>query len=74
MKLLKRQKKEVQETEELIENLTLEMLNNDRVAVNSTTLADAPSIASSILAGFDYGYVSRSEGCRVENLEYFNKE
>lgn len=34
---------------------------------NRTSLADAaPSITASVAAGVDYGFVSRSEGCRAE--------
>ena len=73
MKLLARQKKEVRETEELIKDLQFDMLNNDPVTANSTNVAQRPSITSSLLSGFDYGFVSRSEGCRFENVNDFNE-
>lgn len=72
MKLLARQKKEVRETEDLIKDLQFDMLNNDPVTANSTNVAQRPSITSSLLSGFDYGFVSRSEGCRFENVNDFN--
>eukprot|EP00551_Chaetoceros_affinis_P007779 CAMPEP_0203670360 /NCGR_PEP_ID=MMETSP0090-20130426/6448_1 /ASSEMBLY_ACC=CAM_ASM_001088 /TAXON_ID=426623 /ORGANISM="Chaetoceros affinis, Strain CCMP159" /LENGTH=547 /DNA_ID=CAMNT_0050535193 /DNA_START=83 /DNA_END=1726 /DNA_ORIENTATION=+ len=76
MKLLARQQKEVKETEELIKNLEIDMANDDLFATNNnfTNAVKAPSIASSILAGFDYGFVSRSEGCRFENVDDVNNQ
>ena len=71
-KLLERQRKEVKETEELIKNLQLEMINNQNINTTDSS-PEAPSIAASILAGFDYGFVSRSEGCRFENVNDFNE-
>ena len=73
MKLLKRQLKEVQETEQLIEQLQFDMASDQSGGNNATYTAETPSIAASILAGFDYGFVSRSEGCRFENVNDFNK-
>lgn len=72
-KLLERQRKEVKETEELIKNLQLEMINNQNINTTDSS-PEAPSIAASILAGFDYGFVSRSEGCRFENVNDFNDQ
>lgn len=83
-RLLDRQQKQVQETQELIQNLQDEFIHRDldqnelfsMSNSNSTeTLLErkAPSIATSLLSGFDYGFVSRSEGCRFENVNDFNE-
>jgi ubiquinol oxidase len=72
MKLLARQQKEVQETEELIKNLRFDSQGESTGSNITDSNFEAPSIAASILAGFDYGFVSRSEGCRFENVNDFN--
>jgi len=63
--LLERQRGEVKETETLIQELSL-----DRVDQNTFTrdgrATNASDIAVSIYSGFDYGFVSRSEGCRSD--------
>lgn len=83
-KLLERQQNDVQQTLDLIANLELEgyehsiyesedddgNVNNDSIA--STAQQQPASIAASIAAGADYGYISRSEGCRVPYNKYDN--
>lgn len=79
MKLLDRQQKQVQETEALIKNLQDSSLNdggnNNQILSNSANITETntPSITASLLSGFDYGFVSRSEGCRFENVNDFNE-
>lgn len=73
MKLLARQQKEVEETEELIKNLRFDSQGESTGSNITDSNFEAPSIAASILAGFDYGFVSRSEGCRFENVNDFNE-
>lgn len=55
-KLLERQRKEVKATEELLANLS-----------ESPT-----SVALSAYSGIDYGYKSRSEGCRFQSIDQVN--
>lgn len=79
--LLEKQRKELQETEELIENLNLDTSleleqqlqpqelqpHQDELKVfNAKTLAS--TLTKSIYAGTDYGFISRSEGCDFENV------
>jgi len=71
MKLLERQRKEMKQTEELIENLISDDINLDS---NATSTHHASSIAASLLSGYDYGFVSRSEGCRFENVQDINEQ
>ena len=79
MKLLDRQQKQVRETEALIKELKNGSLNgdgnNNQSLSNSAnrTETNTPSITASLLSGFDYGFVSRSEGCRIENVNDFNE-
>eukprot|EP00573_Skeletonema_grethae_P002907 CAMPEP_0201690466 /NCGR_PEP_ID=MMETSP0578-20130828/3907_1 /ASSEMBLY_ACC=CAM_ASM_000663 /TAXON_ID=267565 /ORGANISM="Skeletonema grethea, Strain CCMP 1804" /LENGTH=653 /DNA_ID=CAMNT_0048175471 /DNA_START=135 /DNA_END=2096 /DNA_ORIENTATION=+ len=75
-KLLERQQHEVQQTLDLIANLELENYEHslfesdqDDDTNNSTSSA---SIAASIAAAVDYGFTSRSEGCRVPYNKYNN--
>ncbi len=73
-KLLDRQRKQVKETQELIRNLDDGILTGDYQSLSTNiTETNAPSIAASLLSGFDYGFVSRSEGCRFENVNDMNK-
>ena len=82
-KLLERQQNDVQQTLDLIANLELEGYehsiyeseddNVNNYSIGSTAAAQQPaSIAASIAAGADYGYISRSEGCRVPYNKYDN--
>jgi polyribonucleotide nucleotidyltransferase len=57
--LLRKQRRDLQETETLIRDL----------ADNSNNSTKLTALTKSILSGFDYGFVSRSEGCRVEKVE-----
>jgi ubiquinol oxidase len=83
-KLLERQQNDVQQTLDLIANLELEgyehslyesedddNVNNDSIS-STASLQQPASIAASIAAGADYGYISRSEGCRVPYNKYDN--
>ena len=76
-----RQQKQLQETEEMIKNLQdsdtagigySPLSSSGRVNATETSYGAAKSIAASLLSGFDYGFVSRSEGCRFENVNDFN--
>jgi ubiquinol oxidase len=58
-KLRERQKKDLEETERLLELLHVD---NDEAIKNLSTSISAFSSAASFLAGADYGYISRSEG------------
>jgi len=67
-KLLERQKAEVRETERIIQGLT-SLPQNETVSHLSETPGSAEvlrvsSIGESILSGVDYGFASRSEGCK----------
>jgi len=103
LKVLKRQRVELQETERLLEELSaLEVINSTTTSTQiqsldkedygtatyadrdsypngtdfssaRTRVKDVPTIAQSMLAGVDYGFVSRSEGCS-RNYEYNNEE
>jgi len=71
-KLLARQQSDVQQTLDLITNLELEGYEQsiyeseqDDNNNNTSSLAEPASIAASIAAAADYGFISRSEGCRV---------
>ncbi|KAL7490358.1 hypothetical protein ACHAW6_016127 [Cyclotella cf. meneghiniana] len=65
-KLLERQKKDVQQTLDLIQSLDLDTMStsyeDDMTSSNNTVTA--PSIAISVASGADYGFMSRSQGCR----------
>ena len=91
-KLLDRQQKEMQQTLDLIEDLEIdyeEFIQKQQLEIekqifdsnfNISSLEEgvdeAPSITASIASGFNYGYISRSEGCRYEsiNQEYVQDE
>lgn len=69
-KLLARQQSDVQQTLDLITNLELEgyeqsIYESEQDDNNTSSLAEPASIAASIAAAADYGFISRSEGCRV---------
>jgi len=63
-KLVTKQRRDLQETEELIRDLADD-------SSNSTNLT---ALTQSILSGFDYGFVSRSEGCRAETVDDLTDE
>lgn len=78
-KLLERQQRDVQQTLDLINNLELDttttthiVYEDDGTQPNSSTPQQqqqtAPSIAQSVASGADYGFLSRSEGCRPTPL------
>ncbi|KAK1733878.1 ubiquinol oxidase [Skeletonema marinoi] len=77
-KLLDRQQHEVQQTLDLIANLDLENYEHsifesdqdDGDNNNNSLPAEPASIAASIAAAADYGFISRSEGCRVPYNNY----
>ncbi|KAL7495089.1 hypothetical protein ACHAWT_007324 [Skeletonema menzelii] len=72
-KLLERQQHEVQQTLDLIANLELENYEEHYIfeSDNSTlSTSEQSSIAASIAAAADYGYISRNEGCRVPYNNY----
>lgn len=81
-KLLARQQSDVQQTLDLIANLELEgyeqsIFESDDQDNNSTlssssssSMAKPATIAASIAAAADYGFISRSEGCRVPYNKY----
>ena len=80
-KLLERQERDVQQTLQLIQDLEVVYdqfehqrqhkedadIFNDNFNISSLT-ENAPSITASVAAGADYGYISRSEGCRYESI------
>lgn len=63
-KLLEKQRRELEATEELIRDLDFSRTPN----------ATASSLTESIFSGADYGFVSRSEGCRFENVNDLTNE
>lgn len=63
-KLLDKQLKELEATQELIRDLDLSRAPN----------ATASTLTESIFSGADYGFVSRSEGCRFENVDDLTNE
>ena len=74
-KLLERQQHEVQQTLDLIANLELENYEEHSAfesGDNNSTSSEPSSIAASIAAAADYGFISRSEGCRVPYNNYNN--
>jgi ubiquinol oxidase len=66
-KLLARQKSEVEETERLLERFTSPTDTNPGSDVVKRSLST--STAASIMSGFDYGFVSRSEGASFSELK-----
>ena len=79
-KLLQRQQKEVQQTLDLLQNLDTDFAQQEEAIENfnltsfaqeigGTESSSSPtsSIIDSLAAGADYGYISRSDGCRVES-------
>mmetsp|Transcript_19011 Transcript_19011/g.43573 ORF Transcript_19011/g.43573 Transcript_19011/m.43573 type:complete len:600 (+) Transcript_19011:241-2040(+) len=86
-KLLDRQQRDVQQTLDLLEHITIidehqlfglhenDMLTGENVTEMAFNLSANPMTAS-IASGVDYGFISRSEGCRVENLsnEYLSED
>lgn len=79
--MLERQQRDVQQTLDLLDTLdeanVVESIIEDKVfgGENDTTIEtgtssiSAPSITASIASGADYGFISRSEGCRFEPLD-----
>lgn len=67
-KLLARQEAEVEETKRLLE-LYESVDAGNREDLEGDNKAELISIASSVLKGFDYGFQSRSEGPRLDNLQ-----
>jgi hypothetical protein len=49
------------------------MISTDDCNNTNTTSSSTSSIAASLLASFDYGFVSRSEGCRFEDVDDFSE-
>jgi len=78
-KLLEKQRKELLATEELIRNLKISELDREISDLHNSTdgsnpQQDASSLAASIYAGADYGFNSRSDGCRFEDVEDLTDE
>eukprot|EP00578_Thalassiosira_sp_NH16_P005612 CAMPEP_0181137874 /NCGR_PEP_ID=MMETSP1071-20121207/33932_1 /TAXON_ID=35127 /ORGANISM="Thalassiosira sp., Strain NH16" /LENGTH=604 /DNA_ID=CAMNT_0023224645 /DNA_START=181 /DNA_END=1995 /DNA_ORIENTATION=+ len=85
-KLLERQQRDVRQTLDLLDNLEYDYEQFEELGelehagdaffeetfdnVTSSLEDAAPSITKSVAAGADYGYISRSEGCRVESIDY----
>lgn len=86
-KLLERQQRDMQQTLDLLTSLdgvdddifdrgdrrhldVAALDDNDGNAALSISITN--SITSSVAAGFDYGYISRSEGCRSESIKSRN--
>lgn len=72
-KLLERQQHEVQQTLDLIANLELDNYEHSLFESDqdeNSTSTEPASIAASIAAAVDYGFTSRSEGCRVPYNKY----
>lgn len=87
-KLLARQKREIRETEALIaslssledaafaSNFTNSDMGMEEISTSSASaLLDSNSqvIAKSVMTAFDYGFISRSEGCRFADVDDFNE-
>ncbi len=75
VQLLEKQRKEIVETEELIQNLDMELGEGGGELVQSDGSTEifsrksmASALAKSIYSGVDYGFISRSEGSRSESL------
>ena len=60
--LLEKQKKEVRETETLIQDLSETSAGQNQI-IQEAKKSNASDIALSIYSGFNYGFVSRSQGC-----------
>ena len=86
-KLLERQQRDVQQTLDLLEHIEridehqlFELHENEALSgQNVTEMAfnlSATTMTASIASGVDYGFISRSEGCRVESLsnEYLSED
>uniref|UniRef100_A0A7S4RCM9 Uncharacterized protein n=1 Tax=Ditylum brightwellii TaxID=49249 RepID=A0A7S4RCM9_9STRA len=71
-KLLDKQRAEIRETEEILQHFQIS--NTVNATINSDSDTDnlislkSSAIAKSMMAGFDYGFVSRSEGCTSDSL------
>ena len=63
--ILQRQKLELLETERLLEQVSNILPSQ---STNASSLSTLPTLAQSVLAGVDYGFQSRSEGCRVDDF------
>lgn len=70
-KLLKRQETELEETKRLLE--LYQTLENGNTMINATEdgveNSDFMSIAATLMKGFDYGFISRSEGASFSELK-----
>ena len=76
-KLLVRQQREIRQTETLIANLeqgqTLSLNKNITTSFIGDDEISSNSVMTAFLSAFDYGFVSRSEGCRFQNVNDFNE-
>eukprot|EP00804_Cyclotella_cryptica_P030582 CCRYP_020013-RB/>CCRYP_020013-RB protein AED:0.15 eAED:0.15 QI:0/-1/0/1/-1/1/1/0/512 len=72
-KLLERQQRDVQQTLDLIRTLDLDSISlsyeDETTMRNSNYTFMAPSIAISVASGVDYGFMSRSQGCRPTSVD-----
>lgn len=71
--LLEKQKKEVRETETLIEEL-YETSDGQTDILKEAKKSNASEIALSIYSGFNYGFISRSQGCASDLEGGFQNE
>jgi ubiquinol oxidase len=69
--LLERQRKEVKETEALIRELSQKNETKSDLSIDGRA-TNASDIVASIYSGFDYGFVSRSDGCRSDLIGGFD--
>uniref|UniRef100_A0A7S4RC77 Alternative oxidase n=1 Tax=Ditylum brightwellii TaxID=49249 RepID=A0A7S4RC77_9STRA len=71
-KLLDKQRAEIRETEELLRHFhksdTVNATFDSDSDTDNLSSLKASAIAKSMMAGFDYGFVSRSEGCTSDSL------
>lgn len=79
-KLLKRQQRDVEQTLDLLQNIDVDYeqfeqeknynaVFDDDFNVTTHSADAAPSITASVASGADYGFISRSEGCRFESID-----
>lgn len=80
-KLLERQERDVEQTLDLLQNLDVDyaqfeleqtfnsVLDDDFDVTSHATETWTPSITASVASGADYGFISRSEGCRYESID-----
>ena len=72
LKLMEKQTRDLETTKALLDNLE-ELKECDKESIQNIN-TPASTLVKSIYSGTDYGYISRSEGCRFETLDDLTDE